>query len=68
MLYRHVLAMGRTVGWIAHWDEMIADPDQKNRTTQTTLYWVQQGAMYPHSMVNRFLRFKHKQTPAKAGV
>jgi len=21
--------MGRTVGWIANWDEMIADPDQK---------------------------------------
>jgi citrate synthase len=21
--------MGRTVGWIAHWDEMIADPHQK---------------------------------------
>ena len=27
--YLEILAMGRTVGWIAHWDEMIGDPDQK---------------------------------------
>ena len=28
-MFTAMFAMGRTVGWIAHWDEMIADPDQK---------------------------------------
>lgn len=28
-MFTALFAMGRTVGWIAHWDEMIADPDQK---------------------------------------
>jgi citrate synthase len=28
-LFTAMFAMGRTVGWIAHWDEMIADPEQK---------------------------------------
>jgi citrate synthase len=28
-MFTAIFAMGRTVGWVAHWDEMIADPDQK---------------------------------------
>lgn len=28
-MFTAIFAMGRTVGWIAHWDEMIADPEQK---------------------------------------
>ena len=28
-MFTAMFAMGRTVGWIAHWDEMIADPDQR---------------------------------------
>jgi citrate synthase len=28
-MFTAMFAMGRTVGWIAHWAEMIADPDQK---------------------------------------
>lgn len=28
-MFTAMFAMGRTVGWIAHWDEMIADPEQK---------------------------------------
>ncbi|MDD4904986.1 MAG: citrate/2-methylcitrate synthase, partial [Methylobacter tundripaludum] len=28
-MFTAMFAMGRTVGWIANWDEMIADPDQK---------------------------------------
>ncbi|HEY8097888.1 MAG TPA: citrate synthase [Methylobacter sp.] len=28
-MFTAMFAMGRTVGWISHWDEMIADPDQK---------------------------------------
>jgi citrate synthase len=28
-MFTALFAMGRTVGWIAHWDEMIADPHQK---------------------------------------
>ena len=28
-MFTAMFAMGRTVGWIAHWCEMIADPDQK---------------------------------------
>jgi citrate synthase len=28
-MFTAMFAMGRTVGWIAHWTEMIADPDQK---------------------------------------
>ena len=25
----HIIALARTVGWIAQWNEMIADPEQK---------------------------------------
>jgi citrate synthase len=28
-MFTAMFAMGRTVGWIAHWDEMIGDPEQK---------------------------------------
>jgi citrate synthase len=28
-MFTAMFAMGRTVGWIAHWDEMISDPHQK---------------------------------------
>ncbi|CAA9891136.1 citrate synthase [Candidatus Methylobacter favarea] len=28
-MFTAVFAMGRTVGWISHWDEMISDPEQK---------------------------------------
>lgn len=28
-MFTAIFAMGRTVGWISHWDEMIADPEQK---------------------------------------
>ncbi len=28
-MFTAMFAMGRSVGWIAHWDEMIADPEQK---------------------------------------
>jgi citrate synthase len=28
-MFTAMFAMGRTVGWISHWDEMIADPDQR---------------------------------------
>ena len=28
-MFTAMFAMGRTVGWIAHWDEMIADAEQK---------------------------------------
>ena len=28
-MFTAMFAMGRTIGWIAHWDEMIADPEQK---------------------------------------
>jgi citrate synthase len=28
-MFTAMFAMARTVGWIAHWDEMIADPEQK---------------------------------------
>ncbi|MGZ5050015.1 MAG: citrate synthase [Methylobacter sp.] len=28
-MFTAMFAMGRTVGWISHWDEMIADPQQK---------------------------------------
>jgi citrate synthase len=28
-MFTAMFAMGRTVGWISHWDEMIADPEQK---------------------------------------
>ena len=28
-MFTAIFAMGRTVGWIAHWDEMISDPEQK---------------------------------------
>ncbi len=28
-MFTAIFAMGRTIGWISHWDEMIADPDQK---------------------------------------
>lgn len=28
-MFTAMFAMGRTVGWIAHWDEMISDPEQK---------------------------------------
>ncbi len=28
-MFTAIFAMGRSIGWIAHWDEMIADPDQK---------------------------------------
>ena len=28
-MFTAMFAMGRTVGWIAHWDEMIADPEQR---------------------------------------
>jgi citrate synthase len=28
-MFTAMFAMGRSVGWIAHWDEMIADPDQR---------------------------------------
>ncbi len=28
-MFTAIFAMGRTVGWIAHWDEMISAPDQK---------------------------------------
>lgn len=28
-MFTAMFAMGRSVGWIAHWDEMISDPDQK---------------------------------------
>ncbi|MFZ2726384.1 MAG: citrate synthase [Methylococcaceae bacterium] len=28
-MFTAMFAMGRTVGWIAHWDEMIGDPDQR---------------------------------------
>ena len=26
---RHVVALARTVGWVAQWNEMISDPGQK---------------------------------------
>jgi citrate synthase len=28
-MFTAIFAMGRSIGWIAHWDEMIADPEQK---------------------------------------
>jgi citrate synthase len=28
-MFTAIFAMGRTIGWISHWDEMIGDPDQK---------------------------------------
>jgi citrate synthase len=28
-MFTAIFAMGRTIGWVAHWDEMIADPEQK---------------------------------------
>lgn len=28
-MFTAMFAMGRTVGWIAHWDEMIGDPEQR---------------------------------------
>ena len=28
-MFTALFALGRTVGWIAHWDEMIGDPEQK---------------------------------------
>jgi citrate synthase len=28
-LFTAMFAMGRTVGWVAHWDEMISDPEQR---------------------------------------
>jgi citrate synthase len=28
-MFTCIFAMARTVGWIAQWNEMIADPDQK---------------------------------------
>ncbi len=28
-LFTGIFAMARTVGWIAQWNEMIADPEQK---------------------------------------
>jgi citrate synthase len=28
-MFTAIFAMGRTIGWVSHWDEMIADPDQK---------------------------------------
>ena len=28
-MFTAIFAMGRTIGWIAHWDEMIADPEQR---------------------------------------
>lgn len=28
-MFTAIFAMGRSVGWIAHWDEMISDPHQK---------------------------------------
>jgi len=28
-MFTALFAMGRSVGWIAHWDEMISDPHQK---------------------------------------
>ncbi|MSR16793.1 MAG: citrate (Si)-synthase [Methylococcaceae bacterium] len=28
-MFTAIFAMGRTIGWIAHWDEMISDPDQR---------------------------------------
>ncbi len=28
-MFTAMFAMGRSIGWIAHWDEMIADPEQK---------------------------------------
>lgn len=28
-MFTAIFAMGRTIGWITHWDEMIADPEQK---------------------------------------
>ncbi|PPD04437.1 MAG: citrate (Si)-synthase [Methylobacter sp.] len=28
-MFTAIFAMGRTVGWIAHWDEMISDPQQR---------------------------------------
>ncbi len=28
-MFTAIFAMGRSIGWIAHWDEMISDPDQR---------------------------------------
>ena len=28
-MFTAIFAMGRSIGWIAHWDEMIADPEQR---------------------------------------
>ena len=28
-MFTALFAMGRTVGWVSHWDEMISDPEQK---------------------------------------
>ncbi|MBM4207806.1 MAG: citrate (Si)-synthase [Gammaproteobacteria bacterium] len=28
-MFTAIFAMGRTIGWISHWDEMIGDPEQK---------------------------------------
>jgi citrate synthase len=28
-LFTGIFAMARTIGWIAQWNEMIADPEQK---------------------------------------
>ena len=28
-MFTAIFAMGRTIGWVSHWDEMIADPEQK---------------------------------------
>ncbi|MFZ2312360.1 MAG: citrate synthase [Methylobacter sp.] len=28
-MFTAIFAMGRTVGWVSHWDEMISDPEQK---------------------------------------
>ncbi|MDD5411412.1 MAG: citrate/2-methylcitrate synthase, partial [Methylobacter sp.] len=28
-MFTAIFAMGRTVGWVSHWDEMISDPEQR---------------------------------------
>ena len=28
-MFTAIFAMGRTIGWVSHWDEMIGDPEQK---------------------------------------
>jgi len=67
-MFTCIFAMARTVGWIAQWNEMIADPEQKiGRPRQLFIGRGRTQGQADRKALSAFVRCVMKKTPARRG-